>query len=534
MKTKLSPQHVSRTQSIQVHNIPNMPTRNPWLTDSVYPISHDNPAATNSVSPKGPTKGCHLSLSDVKSVYTVFTCNPTVKKEGDQTILFAAGLDGIRKINATGESFHLVSFLPYPELESLATKSTFDAIQALLDKVNAARLAKNDAMLLALSKEANELGFNRTYLPNGAYNFIDRDGFHYAAFGGLKIAKTTDDNNPSNPLRFAKVADLSTSLPPELAKSQIVGLGMTYDGDIAVAAYGAIVLLDRDLNNKGTLLLPGEAVENSICIDEQGIYIVTSKRMLKVVWTGSKLSYNETDGGWESGYNTMTSEQAIGAGALTTSGGSGTTPALMGFGDDPDKLVIISDADPKGANVVAFWRDKIPDGFKQKPGTKSARIADQIRTDISKVTIEPSPTVLGTGVVVLNNSYPEPVPDIWSNAVTAGITRPAPKGVQKFNWNPQTKSFEKAWLNTEIDNTDVMVPVLSAESNMIYLANKQNSRYEYVGLDWDTGEIKSIWLFPDDSFQWNAYGGITTILENGDLMIGGLLAIKRVCIGEGK
>jgi len=46
--------------------------------------------------------------------------------------------------------------------------------------------------------------------------------------------------------------------------------------------------------------LPSEDVENSICADEQGIYVVTSKRMLKVVWTGSRLSIEEADGGWQS------------------------------------------------------------------------------------------------------------------------------------------------------------------------------------------------------------------------------------------
>ena len=98
----------------------------------------------------------------------------------------------------------------------------------------------------------------------------------------------------------------------------------------------------------------------------------------------------------------MSREQAIAAGALTISGGSGTTPTLIG--NDPDKLVIISDGDSNGAQVVAFWRDKIPVDFTQKPGTKSSRIAGQIRTDISRVTIEPSAAVLGYGVVVLNGA----------------------------------------------------------------------------------------------------------------------------------
>ena len=253
--------------------------------------------------------------------------------------------------------------------------------------------------------------------------------------------------------------------------------------------------------------------------------------MLKVVWTGTRLSFDEANGGWQSEYNTMSKEQATAAGALTVSGGSGTTPTLMGFGNDPDKLVVISDGDPNGAQVVAFWRDKIPEGFNQKPGTKSRRIADQIRTDISKATIEPSAAVLGYGVVVLNGSYPKPVPDIWGNAFTSGVTRPAPFGVQKFIWNTTTKAFKKSWINNEIDNTDVMVPVISASSSMIYLANKQDGLYEYVGVDWNTGSIKVRWQFPDESRKWNAYGGITALLEDGDLLIGGAFAIKRLGIG---
>jgi hypothetical protein len=42
-----------------------------------------------------------------------------------------------------------------------------------------------------------------------------------------------------------------------------------------------------------------------------------------------------------------------------------------------------------------------------------------------------------------------------------------------------------------------------------------------IELDWSTGAIKQTWLFPDDSRKWNALGGITTILEDGDLLIGG-------------
>ena len=514
---------------------PNMPARNPWLADSVYPTTHFNPAATDSIAHAGPTRGRQLTAADVKTVPGIYTRSPTVKREGDATILIASGIDGIRKIDATGASFDLMSFLPYPGLEALAEQATPEALEGALSETDAAVSAKDEARILALSKNMADLGFSRPHLANGVYNVIDKDGFHYAPFAGLKIIKTTDDNDRQTPLRIVKIKNLADELPAELARTvtSLRGFGLTYEGDIAAAAEGALFLLDRELHVKGILRFPGEVVENGICMDEDAVYVVTSRRMLKIIWTGSKLSYDEADGGWESPYNTTTSELASAVGVSRGSGGSGTTPTLMGFGDDPDKLVIIADGDPRGTNLVAFWRDKIPSGIKQKLGTKSRRIADQVRIDVSRGMIEPSPNVLGYGALFLNCTYPRPVPDIWGNAMASGVTRPAPTGAQRFTWNTRRKAFDKVWLNLEIDNSDVVVPVVSAITGMVYLASKRNGHYEYVAMDWDTGELKARWPFPDESRKWNAYGGCNVVLEGGDFLLGGLFALKRVSIGEG-
>jgi hypothetical protein len=64
-------------------------------------------------------------------------------------------------------------------------------------------------------------------------------------------------------------------------------------------------------------------------------------------------------------------------------------------------------------------------------------------------------------------------------------------------------------------------------TNVICCPTKINVDYAYVGLDWTTGSTTQKWLFPDDSRKWNALGGLTTILEDGDLHIGGAFAIKR-------
>lgn len=512
-------------------SIPNMPARNPWLAEGVYPTSHFNPGATDSVLHAGPSKGKKLTRDqDVKTVSNVMVSNPALKKVGTDTIGFASGTLGILKILLTGKALEPVSFTSYPGLEEWAPKADEKGVAALLAEVDAARREKDDAKLLAAIGGMDRVGVNFETGINGVYNLFDRDGFHYCVFGGKKVLKTTDDNTAHGPVRVVKAVDVAAAMPPEAAKAvtRIIGLNMTYDGHIAAAAPGALVVLDRDLNVKSYITFSDEAVDNSIAIDERnGIYVVTSRRMLKVVWNGQKLSTDEKDGAWESGYEWIPDAEALAAGSISR--GSGTTPTLMGFGDDPDKFVVIADAARAGTNLVAFWRDEIPADFKQKPDTKSRRIADQARIEISQLTIEPSANVLGYGVAVINGSYPKPVKTPgFPNAFTAGVTRPAPFGVQKFNWNPKTRQFDKAWINREIDNSDIMVPVVSAATGLMYCAHKENGDYQYVGLDWMTGTLRERWIFPDDSRLWNAFGGITTILEDGDLLIGGAFGIKRV------
>ena len=58
----------------------------------------------------------------------------------------------------------------------------------------------------------------------------------------------------------------------------------------------------------------------------------------------------------------------------------------------------------------------------------------------------------------------------------------------------------------EVDNSDIMVPVVSAPTGLLYCAHKENGDYQYVELDWMTGALRERWTFPDDSRLWNAFG----------------------------
>jgi hypothetical protein len=421
-----------------------------------------------------------------------------------------------------------------PGLEKLEQNLT-PGIKALLKKVDAAQATLDEKAILALTDDAAKVGFTLDNLTNATYKMIDKDGFLYTIMGAGTLLKYTDDNKFEAPLRLVKKADLRDSLPKDVAKdvSRIIGIGMTYDGNLAVVAPGVIAVLDRDFKLLDMLPIPGEAVDNSIALDKTGIYLVTSKRMLKAAWNGKKLSIDEKDGGWSAGYNNMDPKVAIAKGAISR--GSGTTPALMGFGDDEDKLVIIADADEKGTNLVAYWRDKIPSDFKQIPGTKSRRIAGQISIKISFLTIEPSPNVLGYEVAVLNTSYPEPVKaSPWGNALLSGLTRKPPLGIEKFIWNPRENRFERSWTNYQIDNSDIGVGVISVPNRMLYTVHRDAGKGVLVGLDWATGIIKATWRMPTDSAVWGSYGNIISFAEDGDMLAGGLFGIKRWNIGQDK
>jgi hypothetical protein len=281
----------------------NMPAKNPWLTESVYPTSHFNDGATDSVLFAGPVKGKKLTAGkDVKVVSNVMVSNPAIKNIGSETVAFASGTLGIRKILLTGNALENVSFMPYPGLEDLAAKADEKAVAAVLADMNAAARTKDDAKLLAAIGGIDKMGVNFVTGINGVYNLFDRDGFHYCVFGGTKVLKTTDDNVARGPVHVVKSVDVAAAIPPEVAKgvTRIIGLNMTYDGYVAAVAPGALVVLDRDLNIKSYVPFTGEAVDNSIPIDEHnGIYVVTSRRMLKIVWNGQKLSTDEKGGAWE-------------------------------------------------------------------------------------------------------------------------------------------------------------------------------------------------------------------------------------------
>jgi hypothetical protein len=299
---------------------------------------------------------------------------------------------------------------------------------------------------------------------------------------------------------------------------------MTYDGYLAIAMPGIIAVMDRDFGGMQYILLEGEAVDNSISLDDKGgIYCVTSKYMRKFVWDGKKLSDDEVDGAWKSEYDSVPNPMAL-------SRGAGNTPTLMGFGPDDDKLVVLADAGEQ-ISVIAFWRDEIPEGFKQKPGTKSRRIADQLPLTIDvPATIEWSPHVYGNAVMMMASNFSDPVMEdgklAWFESVmTAGVTREAPVGAEKWSWDSETDSFKSDW-TVDYPVQSALHPV-SASSNTVTLAALEDGVYSLVHVDWDTGqEVGKIVLGTSPIF--NTAGGFIIPLSGDETYITGVFGPVRV------
>ncbi|MGI9570219.1 MAG: hypothetical protein ACR2PH_10895 [Desulfobulbia bacterium] len=322
-------------------------------------------------------------------------------------------------------------------------------------------------------------------------------------------------------IEITRSFDLKDGLPPEEAKkiSRIMAMGMTYDGYLAVAMPGIIAVLDRDLGNMQYILLENEAVDNGISIDDGGgIYCVTSKYMRKLVWDGKTLSDKEEDGAWKSEYDHVPNPKSL-------SRGAGNTPALMGFGPDEDHLVFLADAG-ENIKVAAFWRDKIPEDFIQKPGTKSNRIADQLELTIDvPATIEWSPHVFGNGVMMMASAWPDPVIDengklaVFETVLAAGVTREPPIGVEKWSWNKESRTLKSDW--TKLRGLQWALHPVSAANNTVALTILEEGNYSLLTVDWTTGEEISTTTLGNNPI-FNTAGGIFIPIDENRMYVTGV------------
>lgn len=460
--------------------------KNPYTADSTQPMPHGDPAQQDATPVKGPL-GESRQLQEDEIIYQHlgpgyiggFT---TSAYENGSRVLWTNGVNGLYKLNA--ETLEIYDYIPSPVAGQWTKDHAEDSIAAL----DADNSLLNLPLAIEDSKALQDL--SGIYVAVGSNNWAyiaDKDG-SITAYGDAI------EDDPTSAIEIKG----TFQMPPEAAGSTL-GMNITYDGWIVLPTTdGWLVAVTMDLADYRLIRLrnpTGESTEaqrvgygwvrNSITLDKDGgIYIASRNHMHKVIWKGDSFSTDEEDGAWAEPY-----PNELG-------GGTGSTPSLMGFGDE-DQFVVITDGNEL-MNVLLFWRNEVPEDWEQLPGAPTRRIAGMVPAsmgdlNLEAVQTEQSVVVAGYGAFVVNNT-PNNIPDGFppnGHGLLAGALGSNPKhqpfGVQKMEWNPDTRVFSIAWTNTEVSSPNG-VPYVSLGTNHVYFIGARKNQWTLEALNWDTGE----------------------------------------------
>ena len=108
---------------------------------------------------------------------------------------------------------------------------------------------------------------------------------------------------------------------------------------------------------------------------------------------------------------------------------------------------------------------------------------------------------------------------VFETVLTAGVTREAPVGAEKWSWDSKTASLKSDW-TVNLPLQWALHPV-SAESNTVTLAAVEDGVYSLVHVDWDTGkEMGKVILGSNPIF--NTAGGFFIPLNEDEIYVSGV------------
>lgn len=536
------------------------PPRNPFLVDGIAAMPHFDPSASDASTVPGPTGTIALTARELRRLpggvgNGVYVSAPFY---GDGVeVIWTVNAGRVAKVRVDGGRFEELA------VHALLPEGMVDAAAAD-DLTHALDGARSEAELTAIVRERHPYWLERIAVRAGIYPMMDRDGSFYVACRDEILV--FGDARPGD-ARSPIVIRRRWPIPPEIRSdwairrhaltrwwqgtlperppdaqptlSQILeilhdtslGLGMTWDGHVVVTTVsGGVAVIDREFRGPARTAWLGETVTNSSAIDEHGgIYVASDARLHKLVWTGTRLSQDARDGAWSAAYDVAADGLS---GIRAGSQGTGSTPTLMGFAPDEDHLVVITDGAPR-MKLVAFWRDRIPDGAVAPAGARSERIADQRVVDFAVpgqavAQSEQSVAVWGDGALVVNNAGPDTFGSAFENAVAIGVTRPGPKGVAKLVWDGAANRWRDAWSRPDVGSPST-VPLVSAGSRQAYVQDARDGRFSVVGLDWESGVTRTTLDFPTGQAFNGAYTQIQ-LLPSGDLFMGMLTGPVRTVL----
>lgn len=344
---------------------------------------------------------------------------------------------------------------------------------------------------------------------SGAYSAIDAD--NRFIIGRSRFIEIFSDAQPNS--RFSSIAlQQRLTLPDTFFCSNtdtIVGLGLTYDDHIVFATEQAVVgILPRQQRLSSNqlqriVLSPtqceapneiSETISNNIAIDEEGgIFVVTSKATVRVQWSEGILST-----AWRTPYKS--SDTALSA--LRLGPGSGSTPSLMGTGQESEKFVVITDGQPL-MHLLLLWRDQIPSDWEALAPDLDRRIACQIPVrfgdpEATSSLSEQSVLVHNYATIIVNNqlkqeqAYWQLFPAFIRTSFAAGRggwPDVAPYGIERIDWNPETRTCATKWVNKSLSIPNG-IPTMSTATGLFYGIGQRDGVWGLEAVNFATGESR--------------------------------------------
>ncbi len=507
------------------------PPKNPFLADSAYPIGHTNSAQVDSTPVAGPTAPGHRLTGDE---IVIRTTGP-----GHLANMVASPYpDGSRVIWTNSQ--HDIVKMDYATLQVLARYPLDN--QPIFTQADADEIAahlKAGALMDRLKYVGGIIGKMLPADLASTYTMVDRDGEYLV--GSTRGLSAYGDAAPGQ-AKSQVVLKRSWKMPDDVPGA-VVGINMTYDGWIVLATdAGYLVTLSLDFAQHRSVALPhsDEAaaynarmtaehrsgynwIRNSIATDDKGgIYVAANGWMEKAVWNGRDLSIDPASGAWAAAYPNGTGT------------GTGSTPALMGFGAG-DKFVVITDGDAL-MRVTAFWRDTVPAGWTAPAGALSDRVAGMMPVTMGDpnrkaLQSEQAVVIAGYGMVVVNNEPAMVPPGLPPRAKAVLISMlgddPAftPHGIEKFSWDPGKHAMKEDWTNIQVTSPNC-VPYASIGSGLVYTVGVKDGDWTLESVRLDTGALAA--EYPLGGTRFNTLFSGIYIDPEGRVIYGGMFGPVRL------
>ncbi len=502
------------------------------LSGGICPIIHCNTHQTDALPVRGPELSSrvlgeeeidHLWSSPIAGGILDFTY------PDGSTVFWVSQVDRIMKLRLTAANrFEKISELPlepkdFPRFEP-------EDMQRVVAELDSNEVGSEAYSELAAEWHGYQIEGLRAY-----YAMVNSSGVLYVGNRNSVIAYA--DAEPGNPesgiVKVGQYGFQKRKLQLGLKMPVVIMIGMNIAPDghiITVTIDGTVIAIAPDLSEAVYYKLPGEQIWNSVAVDDHGaVYVAGTKKLHKLIWTGSELSDDPKDGAWVESY-------AIGAldATLRAERGSGTTPALVGGSGDRDRFVAIADAEDVN-NLIYYWRDEIPEDWQQLPGTNSRRIAGMAPVNFGDESLtssysENSATVFEYGAVLGNNQVKTNEQMMLDVQLKMKDPERTPIGVQKFEWDPTARKFKVAWTRDDVSSPN-STPVVAMKNRQLHVVGLKDGKWVMETLDWDTGETRAVYTL-GSSERYNPIMLALQILPNGDPIFATFAGVMHLRLGQ--